>query len=119
MEAYVVDVSDLSMVHLQIQYDPLKLSLLSVNSGDFFQTSNPPLIVFNNNSNNGLIDIYMSFLDSELLSVNGTGNIANILFNTIRSGVTTVSFTSNSQFLTLDEKNIEIKYFDEGTINVN
>ena len=119
MEAYIVDVSELSMVHIQLQYDPQKLFLNSVNYGEFFQNTNSPLIVYDNDESNGLIDIYMSFLDNDFLSVNGTGNIANIYFNTISSGSSKVFFTENSQFLSFDDDLIEIKFLDEAIVNVN
>ena len=46
----------------------------------------------------GQIDIYAGFLGVDSASVSGTGNLASLVFTTLVSGQSTVSFTTESRF---------------------
>jgi hypothetical protein len=68
-------------------------------------------------NDNGLLDVYVSFGGAGSLSVSGNGNIANITFSTLTVGKTVLTFTSASELADPDDNPIEIKGYGEGVID--
>ena len=115
MEVYVMGVEKLGMAYIKINYDDSRLSLSTINPGDFLQGSQN-LFIYDNNVA-GVIDIYTSFLGPDSSHVSGTGNMAYLVFQAKTPGVSKVTYSSDSEFADSDDNPIEIKGFGEGVVN--
>jgi hypothetical protein len=103
--------------HLQIEYDNSLVSFTTVTIGNFFSGGTESFVMAEDDSDNGLLDVYVSFGGGSSLSVSGNGNIANITFNTLAVGKTVLTFTSASELADPDDNAIEIKGYGEGVID--
>ena len=117
MEVYVMGVEKLGMAYIKINYDDSRLSLSTINPGDFLQGSQN-LFIYDNNVA-GVIDIYTSFLGPDSSHVSGTGNIAYLVFQAKTPGVSKVTYSSDSEFADSDDNPIQIRGFGEGVIDAN
>jgi hypothetical protein len=115
MEVYVMGVEKLGMAYIKINYDDSRLSLSTINPGDFLQGSQN-LFIYDNNVA-GVIDIYTSFLGPDSSHVSGTGNIAYLVFQAKTPGVSKVTYSSDSEFADSDDNPIQIRGFGEGVID--
>ena len=117
MEVYVMGVEKLGMAYIKINYDDSRLSLSTINPGDFLQGSQN-LFIYDNNVA-GVIDIYTSFLGPDSSHVSGTGNMAYLVFQAKTPGVSKVTYSSDSEFADSDDNPIQIRGFGEGVIDAN
>jgi hypothetical protein len=103
--------------HLQIEYDNSLVSFTTVTIGNFFSGGTESFVMAEDDSDNGLLDVYVSFGGGSSPSVSGNGNIANITFSTLAVGKTVLTFTSASELADPDDNVIEIKGYGEGVID--
>tara|TARA_Y100001980_G_C14497358_1_gene273707 strand:+ start:248 stop:793 length:546 start_codon:yes stop_codon:yes gene_type:complete len=75
-----------SGIYLQMNYPHNLLSLDTVFPGAFLTDSNQSIPLFNYIHNDGSIDIYAYFLDTLKLNIEGTGEIAKIIFQSKSRG---------------------------------
>ena len=113
---YAMEISGVGMAEIEINYDPNKVSVGSVAKGDLFDGGNPPFFHYEDNSAGSLI-IYVGYLGPNGNSVSGTGNIANIIFNTLSAGQSEISISSSSRILDPDAKSITLNGYGKGTID--
>ena len=115
MEVYVMGVEKLGMAYIKINYDDSRLSLSTINPGDFLQGSQNLFLY--DDSVAGVIDIYTSFLGPDSASVSGTGNMAYLVFQAKTPGVSKVTYSTDSEFADSDDNPIQIRGFGEGVID--
>ena len=117
VNAFVMGAENLRGAHLQIDYDNSLVSFTAVTIGDLFSGGTESLVIAEDDIDNGLLDVYVSFGGASSLSVSGNGNIANITFSTLAVGKTVLTFTSASELADPDDNAIEIKGYGEGVID--
>jgi len=117
LEVYALNVDNLGMAYLKINYDNSRLSLSSINPGEFLMSSQNPIFLYEDKSETGVIDIYTSFLGTDSASVSGTGNLAYLVFSTTTPGQSTLSYSTESELSDPDDNPIEVKGFGEGVID--
>ena len=115
MEVYVMGVEKLGMAYIKINYDDSRLSLSTINPGDFLQGSQNLFLY--DNSVAGVIDIYTSFLGTDSVEVSGTGNMAYLVFQAKTPGVSKLTYSTDSEFADSDDDPIQIRGFGEGVID--
>ena len=113
---YAMDISGVGMAEIEINYDPNKVSVGSVAKGELFDGGNPPFFHYEDNSSGSLI-IYVGYLGPNGNSISGTGNIANIIFNTLSAGQSQIAISSTSRILDPDAKAITLNGYGKGTID--
>ena len=116
LDVYAMEVVNNAGSYIHISYDKTKLSLLSLNQGDFYAAAPEMLFYYEDDTDLGLIDIYSGFLGVDSASVSGTGQLASMVFTTISAGVSTVAFTDASEFV--DPKDNPIEILGYGTSEV-
>tara|TARA_B110000467_G_C18106185_1_gene359895 strand:+ start:61 stop:564 length:504 start_codon:yes stop_codon:yes gene_type:complete len=114
MSLYIIQVNDLSGANAIVNYDFTKLTVVDVKPGDFFESSQSPLFVYDDNE--GVLSIFTSYLGLER-KVSGSGNLAIITFESKASGTSTINFSDKSELVDKDDFPIAIKGFGQGTIN--
>ena len=77
-EVFALGVDKLGMAYVKIDYDDTKLSVTSVNPGEFLQSSQN-LFLYDNDTP-GIINIYSSYLGTDSVEVSGTGNLVYLVF---------------------------------------
>jgi len=117
MEVYALGVEKLGMAYIKINYDDSRLSLNTINPGEFLKSNNNLFLY--DNSVAGVIDIYTSFLSTDSVEVSGTGNIAYLVFQAKTPGVSKVTYSTDSEFADSDDNPIQIRGFGEGVIDAN
>ncbi len=117
VNAFVMGADSLRGAHLQIQYDTSLVSFTTLTIGDMFSGGTESFVMAEDDNDNGLLDVYVSFGGGSSLSVSGNGNIANITFSTLAVGKTVLTFTSASELADPDDNAIEIKGYGEGVID--
>ena len=117
VNAFVMGAENLRGAHLQIDYDNSLVSFTTVTIGDLFSGGTESFVMAENDNDNGLLDVYVSFGGASSLSVSGNGNIANITFSTLAVGKTVLTFTSASELADPDDNAIEIKGYGEGVVH--
>ena len=116
-KVYAMEVENLGVAHVQFSYNNDLLSVTSITAGDFFQGSQDPIFLVDDDAEAGTIDIYTSFLGTETTSVSGTGSLAIITFSTKAVGKTTLIYSTDSVLLDPNSNLIEIKGYGEGLID--
>ena len=114
VNAYVLEVTGVTGVHAQIQYDNAKLLVSSVSPGTFFSGTQAPIFVYEDN--NGVLDIYTFYMGSDG-SVDGTGDVALVVFNTRIPGESQIQFTSESELVDPNDQPITINGLGQGVVN--
>ena len=117
VSVYAMDIVDVGMAEITINYDPNKILVSSVSKGDLFQGGNPPFFLYEDDDNQGQLIIYITYLGPDSDSVSGTGNIANIIFNTLSQGQSEISISSSSIILDPDAQAITLNGYGKGTID--
>jgi len=117
VNVFVMGADSLRGAHLQIDYDNSLVSFTTVTIGDLFSGGTESFVMAEDDNDNGLLDVYVSFGGAGSLSVSGNGNIANITFSTLTVGKTVLTFTSASELADPDDNPIEIKGYGEGVID--
>ena len=113
---YAMEISGVGMAEIEINYDPNKVSVGSVAKGELFDGGNPPFFHYEDDSA-GSLTIYIGYLGPNGNSISGTGNIANIIFNTLSVGQSQISISSTSRILDPDAKTITLNGYGKGTID--
>ena len=119
VNAFIMGAENLRGAHLQIDYDNSLVSFTTVTIGDLFSGGTESFVMAEDDNDNGLLDVYVSFGGASSLSVSGNGNIANITFSTLAVGKTVLTFTSASELADPDDNVIDIKGYGEGVIDAN
>ena len=117
VNVFIMGADSLRGAHLQIDYDNSLVSFTTATIGDLFSGGTESIILTEDDSDNGLLDVYVSFVGASSLSVSGNGNIANITFSTLAVGKTVLTFTSASELADPDDNPIQIKGYGEGVID--
>jgi hypothetical protein len=117
VNVFVMGADSLRGAHLQIDYDNSLVSFTTVTIGDLFSGGTESFVMAEDDNDNGLLDVYVSFGGAGSLSVSGNGNIANITFSTLTVGKTVLTFTSASELADPNDNAIEINGYGEGVID--
>ena len=113
---YALDISGVGMAEIVINYNQNKVSVGSVAKGELFQGGNQPFFHYEDDGS-GVLTVYIGYLGPDGNSVSGTGNIANIVFNTLSAGQSQVSISTASRILDPDAKAITLNGYGKGTID--
>jgi len=113
---YALDISGVGMAEIVINYNQNKVSVGSVAKGELFQGGNQPFFHYEDDGS-GVLTVYIGYLGPDGNSVNGTGNIANIVFSTLSAGQSEVSISNSSRILDPDAKAITLNGYGKGTID--
>ena len=113
---YALDISGVGMAEIVINYNQNKVSVGSVAKGELFQGGNQPFFHYEDDGS-GVLTVYIGYLGPDGNSVSGTGNIANIVFNTLSAGQSEVSISTASRILDPDAKSITLNGYGKGTID--
>ena len=95
---FVLEVDSIAGTYIQVLYDQTRLSLNTIVLGDILKSNQTPIFFYDDDSDQGKIDIYSSFLGDEV-AVSGTGSLAFLTFTTISPGTSTLRFGTFSHFL--------------------
>ncbi len=107
LDIHAMEVPNLGGAHIQVSYNKQKLSLANLSLGSFFEATEG-LIYHEDNTDFGVIDIYMGFLGTDSSEVTGTGQLAILQFQAIAGGASTVAFTDYSEFVDHEDNDIAI-----------
>ena len=117
VQLFALEVPDVAGAYIQLAYDKSKISISNVNPGDFFGSA--PIFIFENDPDNGLLNIYSSFLGSDSSStVSGTGNLATLVLGTITAGQSTLNYTVETQIVDAQDNPVVLNGLGEGVIDV-
>lgn len=120
-DVFVVAAENISGIHAQVSYDPNRLSVTNVTTGDFFtdslQTGQTSFFIYDDDPTAGVLDINYFYMGSEI-NKTGTGKIATILFNTKQSFVETLLEITDASEL-VDEDDVDIQILTKGTATVS
>jgi len=114
---YAMEVDNNTGSYVHVSYDKTKLSLLSLNQGDFYGGAPEMWFYYDNDAEAGQIDIYSGFLGVDSSSVSGTGQLASLVFTTLVGGQSTVTFTTESRFADPLNNPINILGFGECVVD--
>lgn len=93
VDVFVLGIENLAGSYVRINYDKLKLSVLSIIVGEFFADAvQVPVFIAENDAENGIVEINTSFLGSDSVSVSGTGSLASIVFQSTTDGESSLLF---------------------------
>ena len=116
MSVYALDISGVGMAEIIVNYNQNKVSVSSVSKGELFQGGNQPFFHYEDDGA-GVLIVYVGYLGPDGNSVNGTGNIANIVFSTLSAGQSEVSISNSSKILDSDAKTITLNGYGKGMID--
>ena len=117
VQLYALEVVGVTGAYIQLAYDKSKISISNVNAGDFFGSA--PIFIYEDDSENGLLNIYTSFLGSDSSStVSGTGNLATLVLGTITAGQSTLNYTVETQIVDAQDNPVVLNGLGEGVIDV-
>ncbi len=118
VDVFVLGVENLAGSYVRINYDKLKLSVLSIIVGEFFADAvQAPVFIAENDAENGIIEINTSFLGSDSVLVYGTGSLASIVFQSTTDGESSLLFDPDCEFVDPNDNAIVIKGFGVGVVN--
>ena len=118
IQVYALKVDNVGMAQIAVYYDPGKLVVESVAQGSLFQGGNEPFFLTDNDPQNGVLTIYITFLGPAGNSVGGTGDIALINFKPNSTGRAEINISQESILLDPNAKEIVLKGYGEGIIDV-
>ena len=114
VESFIVFKSDstvpFSGIQVVINYDSEILQLDTLKPGLFITDTSRanPLFVYNNDAS-GNIELFAYFLDTVKLNIQGTGHLADIFFQPLESGTSTVEYElENCQVIDYNDNVIEL-----------
>ena len=117
VQLFALEMPDVAGAHIQLAYDKSKISIGNVNAGDFFGSA--PIFIYEDDSENGLLNIYTSFLGSDSsATVSGTGNLATLVLGTITAGQSTIAYSSESELVDAEDNPVVLNGLGQGEINV-
>lgn len=118
IQVYALKVDNVGMAQIAVYYDPGKLAVESVVQGSLFQGGNEPFFLTDNDPQNGVLTIYITFLGPAGNSVGGTGDIALINFKPNSTGRAEINISQESILLDPNAKEIVLKGYGKGMIDV-
>ena len=118
VDVFVLGIENLAGSYVKLSYDKSKLSVLSLNVGDFFSDAvQAPVFIAEYDAENGIVEINTSFLGNDSVSVSGTGSLASIVFQSTTDGESSLLFDPDCEFVDPNDTAIEIKGFGVGAVN--
>ena len=117
LDIHAMDVDSIAGSHIQVSYNKTKLSLLSLSQGAFYEGAPEMLFYYDDDTDQGLIDIYSGVLGVDSSAVSGTGQLASLVFTTLVGGQSTVTFTRESRFADPLNNTINILGFGECVVD--
>ena len=118
VDVFVLGVESLAGSYVRINYDKVKLSVLSIIVGEFFADAvQVPVFIAENDAENGIVEINTSFLGSDSVSVSGTSSLASIVFQSTTDGESSLLFDPDCEFVDPNDNAIVIKGFGVGVVN--
>ncbi len=111
---YAQEVTGVAGIHAKIQYDNTKLNVSTVSPGTFFNSTQAPIFIYEDNV--GVLDIFTFYMGSDKTK-DGTGDVALITFRPTLAGQSQVQFTAESELLDPQDVPIEIKGLGTGVVN--
>ena len=114
LRVYAMEVTGVAGIHAKIQYDNTKLNVSTVSPGTFFNSTQAPIFIYEDNV--GVLDIFTFYMGSDKTK-DGTGDVALITFRPILAGQSQVQFTAESELLDPQDVPIEIKGLGTGVVN--
>ncbi len=118
VDVYAMKVNNVGMAQIPVHYDAAKLSVKSVKAGSLFEDENPPFFVTDNDTQNGILTIYITFLGGSGNAVGGTGDIAKIEFSAKSSGEAPIMISQESIILDPKANPLTLKAYGKGIIDV-
>ena len=107
VEVYAMKIENVGMAQIQVHYEANKLSVESVTQGSLFQGGNQPFFITEDDSNNGILTIF----------IEGTGDIALIYFKPRSTGNTEFRISQESILLDPDANSITLNGYGKGIID--
>lgn len=115
VDIFVLEVDSIAGTYIQVLYDQTRLSLNSIALGDILKSNQTPIFFYDDDSDQGKIDIYSSFLGNEV-AVSGTGSLAFLTFTTISPGTSTLRFGTTSEIVDNNDNQITLNGIGTGVI---
>jgi len=122
IEVFAMEAGNIGGAHVQLTYDPNKISVESVNVGEFFDNDIETLFLPDYESTPGTIDIYAVFLEPGNISTTDTVNLSlvYIRFTADVPGKSIIEYIEEKcELVDPDDNPVEIKGFGEGVISIN
>ena len=114
LRVYAQEVTGVAGIHAKIQYDNTKLAVSSVSPGTFFNSTQAPIFIYEDNA--GVLDIFTFYMGSDQTK-DGTGDVALNTFRPTLAGESQVQLTAESELLDPQDVPIEIKGLGTGVVN--
>ena len=112
---FAMEVDSIAGTFIQVIYDNTRLALTNLTLGDILKSNVNPIFFYNDDSNNGLINIYASFLGDEI-AASGTGTLAFLTFTTLSPGTSTIRFGNDSEFVDRNDNQIILNGLGTGVV---
>ena len=117
VEVYAMEIKNVGMAQIEVHYDPAKLTVTSVAQGSLFQGGNQPFFITEDDSNNGILTIFITYLGPSGKAIEGTGDIALIHFKPRSTGNTEFRISQESILLDPDANTITLNGYGKGMID--
>ena len=117
VEVYAMKIENVGMAQIEVHYDPARLTVISVAQGSLFQGGNQPFFITENDINNGVLTIFITYLGAGGNSIGGTGDIALIYFKPRSTGNTEFRISQESILLDPDANTITLNGYGKGMID--
>ena len=117
VEVYAMKIENVGMAQIEVHYDPARLTVISVAQGSLFQGGNQPFFITENDINNGVLTIFITYLGPGGNSIGGTGDIALIYFKPRSTGNTEFRISQESILLDPDANTIILNGYGKGMID--
>ena len=117
VEVYAMKIENVGMAQIQVHYEASKLSVESVTQGSLFQGGNQPFFITEDDSNNGILTIFITYLGPSGKAIEGTGDIALIHFKPRSAGNTEFRISQESILLDPDANSITLNGYGKGIID--
>ena len=119
VEVYAMKIKNVGMAQIEVHYDPAKLTVISVAQGSLFQGGNQPFFITEDDSNNGILTIFIAYLGPSGKAIEGTGDIALIHFKPRSTGNTEFRISQESILLDPDANTITLNGYGKGMIDAH
>ena len=117
---FAMEVEGLSAARIQIDYEQQKLNLVSEAAGDILKSLTDPFFQVEDDTENGLIDIFTVSYGVDLLkTVTGTGSLAILEFRATAPGKIILEYTDACEFVDHDDNPIIIESRLRGVLDVS
>ena len=117
VEVYAMKIENVGMAQIEVHYEANKISVESVTQGSLFQGGNQPFFITENDSNSGILTIFITYLGPNGKAIEGTGDIALIRFKPRSMGFTEFRISQESILLDPDANAITLNGYGKGIID--